>query len=293
MEQSEDRHPRPLAWALLILLTIVWGSSFILIKKGLLVYSAQQVASIRILSASLFMVPFAWSWMRRIKSKYFALIFVSGFIGSFIPAFFFAIAQTRLDSAVTGMVNAMTPVFVLVIGVLFYRQKITTFMVLGLLLAVGGTVLLMYYGSDSEHRFNLYALFIVGATILYGINVNILKFNLAALNPVAISSISIAFVGPFAATILFGFSDFSDRLLHSDGAVLALIYLSILGIVGTSLALILFNFLIKKTTPLFASSVTYLIPMVAVFWGIVDGEAIIYCPLHQHATHHSGCLSRQ
>lgn len=276
MNQFKDHHPRFYAWALLILLTLVWGSSFILIKKGLTMYSAPQVASIRILSASLFMVPFALSWMRRVDKKHYVLIFISGFIGSYVPAFLFATAQTQLDSAVSGIVNSLTPVFVLLIGVIFYRQRITPMIILGLLLAISGTILLMFYGSGANHTFNYFALFVVAATILYGINVNILKFNLSDLNPIAISSISIFMIGPFAAFQLFAVSDFTIRLGNTNGAILALFYLSLLGIIGTSLALMLFNVLIKVTTPLFSSSVTYLIPIVAVMWGLIDGEKLYF-----------------
>lgn len=276
MKQLQEHHPRFLSWALLILLTIVWGSSFILIKKGLNVYSASQVAAIRILSASLFMVPFAFSWLKRIDKKYLPLIFVSGFIGSFIPAFLFSMAQTKLDSAITGIVNSLTPVFVLLIGVLFYKQKITSIIIFGLLLAIFGTAILIFYGTEGNHNFNYFALLVVAATILYGINVNILKFNLSDLNPIAISSISIFMIGPLAAVQLFGFTDFTVRLSTGGDAVLALFYLSILGVIGTSLALMLFNVLIKMTTPLFSSSVTYLIPIVAVFWGLIDGEKLYF-----------------
>jgi drug/metabolite transporter (DMT)-like permease len=276
MIKLKHRHPRFASWALLILLTIVWGSSFILIKKGLTIYTASQVASIRILSAAIFMIPFALAWMRRTDKKYLWLIFVSGFIGSFIPAFLFAFAQTQLDSAVTGIVNSLTPVFVLLIGVIFFRQRITLLTVIGLILAIIGTILLIVYSTPGNYSFNYFALLIVGATILYGINVNILKFSLSDLNPIAISSISILMIGPFAALLLFGSSDFTVRLGSGSEAIFALLYLSVLGIVGTSLALILFNVLIKMATPLFASSVTYLIPVVAVFWGIIDGEQLFF-----------------
>jgi drug/metabolite transporter (DMT)-like permease len=271
---SERFHPEVISWGLLILLTFVWGSSFILIKKGLTVFSATQVSAIRILSASLFMIPFALAWIKRVPRKYYLLIFVSGFIGSLIPAFLFAIAQTKLDSAITGMVNSMTPVFVIIIGALVYKQRITPIMVIGLVLSFSGTIILMYYSSGEDHKINLFALFVIVATILYGFNVNILKFSLSELNPIAISSISIFMVGPLAALQLFLFTDFTDRMSQGGKAYLALGYLSILGVVGTSLALMLFNKLIKLKTPLFASSVTYLIPIVAVFWGIIDGEKL-------------------
>lgn len=275
-DRTNSFHPTTRSWALLILLTLIWGSSFILIKKGLTVFSATQVSAIRILSASLFMVPFALSWLKRVNKKYYLLIFVSGFIGSFIPAILFAVAQTRLDSAVTGMVNTLTPVFVIIIGALFYSQRINTKMIIGLLLAFAGTTLLMFYGSGGDFSFNYYAFFIMAATMLYGINVNILKFNLSDLSPIAISSISIFSIGPFAAVQLFLLTDFTERMTTADGSILALTYLSLLGIVGTSMALILFNYLIKVTTPLFSSSVTYLIPIVAVMWGLIDGERLVF-----------------
>ncbi len=262
------------AWGLLILLTFVWGSSFILIKKGLTVFNATQVSAIRILAASLFMIPFAVSWLRRVNKKHYFLVFLSGFTGSLIPAFLFAMAQTRLDSAVTGMINSLTPVFVMLIGFLFYRQRITGIMIVGILLAFGGTTLLMFYGSEGDHRINYFAFFVVVATLLYGFNVNLLKFNLSELNAIAISSISLVFVGPLAAIQLFVFTDFTQKLELGNEAYLALGYLSILGIVGTSIALMLFNKLIKIATPLFSSSVTYLIPIVAVFWGLIDGEKL-------------------
>jgi drug/metabolite transporter (DMT)-like permease len=163
---------------------------------------------------------------------------------------------------------------VLLIGLIFFRQRITSVVILGLILAIIGTVLLIIYSTPGDYSFNYFALLIVGATILYGINVNILKFSLSELSPIAISSISILMIGPFAAILLFGNSDFITRLGTGNEAGFALLYLSLLGIVGTSLALILFNVLIKMTTPLFASSVTYLIPIIAFFWGIIDGEQL-------------------
>ncbi len=276
MKLGDRLHPEFIAWGLLLLLTLVWGSSFILIKKGLTVFSPTQVSAIRILSASIFMVPFALSWIKRVERKHFPLIFISGVIGSLIPAYLFAIAQTKLESAITGMINAMTPVFVLLIGSIFYRQRIAPVMVIGLLMAFSGTTVLIFSASDADHKINLFAFFVIAATMLYGFNVNILKFNFSDLSPVAISSISIFSVGPLAAFQLFFFTDFVEKISVDGKALLALGYLSVLGVVGTSLALMLFNKLIKLTTPLFSSSVTYLIPIVAVMWGLLDGEKLIF-----------------
>ena len=121
----KSAHPRMQSWLILLLLTIIWGSSFILIKKGLVAFSSDEVAALRIFTASLFMLPFAISWMKQVPRSEYKIIFISGLIGSLIPAFLFAIAQTRLESAVTGIVNSLTPVFVIIVGAAFYQQKIS------------------------------------------------------------------------------------------------------------------------------------------------------------------------
>ncbi len=268
-------HPKFLSWSLLIALSLIWGSSFILIKKGLTVYSPPEVAGIRIFTASLFMMPFAISRFRRVDKKYYFLIFFTGFIGSFIPAILFAVAQTRLDSAITGIMNALTPAFVMIVGVLFYRQRTTMLQVAGLILAFGGTAMLMFIRTGGTvENVNFFILLVVLATLLYGINVNILKFNLSEIGHLAISSISIFSIGFLAAAQLFFFTDFTQKLMHEEKAFLALFYITFLGMIGTGFALMLFNKLLKITSPIFSSSVTYFIPIVAVFWGIIDGERL-------------------
>ncbi len=268
-------HPKLLSWSLLIALSLIWGSSFILIKKGLAVYSPLEVAGIRIFTASLFMMPFALAWLRRVDKKYYFLIFFTGFIGSFIPAILFAVAQTQLDSAITGIMNALTPAFVMIVGTLFYRQRITMLQIAGLILAFGGTAMLMFIRSGGAvENVNFFILLVVLATLLYGINVNILKFNLSEIGHLAISSISIFSIGFLAATQLFFFTDFTQKLMQEEKALLALFYITFLGMIGTGFALMLFNKLLKMTSPLFSSSVTYFIPIVAVFWGLVDGERL-------------------
>jgi drug/metabolite transporter (DMT)-like permease len=165
--RSELAGKELLAWGILILLTLVWGSSFILIKKGLGVFTATQVSALRILSAAVFMTPFAISRIRKMEKKHFLLIFLSGFIGSLIPAYLFALAQTRLDSAITGIINAMTPVFVVLIGAMFYKQKINRIMIAGLLLAFSGTAMLMFYAAEGHRVINYFALLVVAATVMY------------------------------------------------------------------------------------------------------------------------------
>lgn len=265
-----------IAWGILAILSIVWGSSFILIKKALDVFDAGEVGAIRILAACLFMVPLSVPQLRKLSKRHLKLLFLIGLVGSFIPAFLFALGQTKLDSGLTGVLNGLTPIFTLIIGGVFFSQKFSKANYVGISMAFIGTAILLTAGSGGQlGSINFYAFFIVLATICYGTNLNVIKNYLADLNPVVITSVSILLVGPFAGIYLLVATDFDQKLAHVEGAFTALGYLCLLGIMGTSLALILFNRLVQMTTPIFSSTVTYLIPIVALAWGIWDGEELI------------------
>ncbi len=270
----KSAHPRMQSWLILLLLTLIWGSSFILMKKGLVAFSSDEVAALRIFTASVFLLPFAISRLKQVSRKDYLIIFFTGLLGSLLPAFLFAIAQTKLESAVTGIINSLTPIFVIVVGSAFFHQKISPKMILGLVLAFMGTLALILSGGASELSVNLYAGLVILATVMYGFNVNILKFRLSDVNPIAVSSFSIVLCSPFVLIHLLFNTDFLVQLASDDSARIAFGYISVLGVLGTGFALILFNFLIRIATPLFASSVTYLIPIVAVFWGLIDGESL-------------------
>ena len=264
------------AWGILAILSLIWGSSFILIKKGLVVYSAGEVGALRILSAALFLAPLAIRKLKTLSWPQLRLLFGIGLLGSFIPAFLFATGQTRLDSGITGVLNGLTPIWVLIIGAVFYKQKVTRYQVVGLLLAFVGTFVLLTAGSGGDlSSINFYALFIVLATICYGANLNIIKFHLAGINAVVITSVSILLVGPMALIYLLTASEVTTKLNEVPGAWAALGYISLLGVMSTSIALIMFNHLVKLTTPIFTSTVTYFIPIVALAWGLLDGEVLI------------------
>lgn len=270
------KNQKVLAWSLLLILSLIWGSSFILIKRGLEVFTAGEVGALRILAACIFLLPVSLPKLSKLSVAHMKLLFFIGLLGSFIPAFLFAIGQTRLDSGITGVLNGLTPIFVLIMGVVFYKQKATRDKILGLIMAFVGTAVLLLAGSGGDlSQLNYYALFIVLATMCYGANLNIIKFHLADLNPVVITSVSILFVGPLAAIYLFTSTDFSVTLTSVDGAWRALGFISLLGVMGTAIALILFNKLVQLTTPIFTSTVTYFIPIVAIIWGLIDGEVLI------------------
>lgn len=264
-----------LSWGLLIFLSLIWGSSFILIKKSLLAYSPGEVGALRITTAALFLIPIALQNLGKVPGNQRWFLLCVGFVGSFLPAFFFAIAQTQLASGVTGVLNALTPLFVVIMGALFFQQTFTRRNTIGLIISLVGTVVLVLAGSSgSLGDINFYAFFVVLATICYGLNLNIIKTYLSNIKPVAITAISLLFVFPIALGYLLGFTEFTYKIQHTEGAWLALLFVSILGVIGTAAALVIFNRLVQLTTPMFASFVTYLIPIIAVIWGVIDGEAL-------------------
>lgn len=273
---SFSTNNRFLGWTLLIILAFIWGSSFILIKKGLLAFSPGEVGALRILFASVALTPLALVNLKKVRKHQWKLLLSVGFVGSFMPAFLFAIAQTHIDSAIAGVLNALTPLFVLIIGAVIYHQIIYRHMTTGLVIGFLGTALLIFSGTGGQFKnLNFYALLVVLATICYGINVNLIKYKIESLNAKTITSISIVMVGPIAAIYLFTGTDFISHLDH-EMAVFSLLALVLLGVLGTAIALILFNKMIKITTPIFSSSVTYLIPIVALIWGLADGETLLW-----------------
>jgi len=267
---------------MLVLLALVWGSSFILIKKALVVFSPGEVGAFRIVTAALVLLPLGIAKVKLLNKKQLGYLLCIGFLGSFIPAFLFATAQTQLSSSLAGVINALTPLMVGVIEALLFKTKISKQNGIGLVIALLGVCILVLAGNSGEldvfSGFNLYGLLIVLASICYGFNVNIIKYKIKEIQPTAITAISLMMVLPIAAIYLFGFTQFSFKLLYVEGAYQAAAYITFLGTIGTAAALILFNSIVKLVTPVFASSVTYIIPLVAIFWGVLDGEALF--PFH-------------
>lgn len=272
-----EQHPtKGKAITLLIALSLIWGTSFILMKRGLVVFTPGEVGSIRVISAMLFLLPVAIAQLRTLSKEYYGKLLLSGLMGIFFPAFLFATAQTQLESSVTGILNSLTPICTLIIGITLFHQKFNPRSLVGIIIGLIGTIILIF----SKHGgaiggINIYALFVIVACIFYGINLNFVKYKITSLRALAITSISILFISPFAIVYLFGFTDFTTRLTTVPGAVEALAYLVLLGIMSTSVATILFNQLVKISSPLFTSSVTYIIPIVAVMWGLLDGEQLV------------------
>jgi drug/metabolite transporter (DMT)-like permease len=260
-------------WAVLLFLSFIWGTSFILMKRGLVSYSHTQVAAFRIFFSFVFLLPITIKNIKVIRRDNIRSLLIVSFIGFAIPAFLFTKAQTRIDSSLAGMLNSLTPLFTLVIGLLAYRAKTRWMNIVGLILGLAGAIGLMWNGDLNLLKgINVFALFIVVATICYGINVNEIKFKLKQLTSLEITSLSFLFTGPIAGIYLL-FTDFTG-VSQTPDYLLNLAYVALLALFSSVIAVLVFNHLIKYTTTLFATSVTYIIPLFAIMWGILDGESI-------------------
>lgn len=263
------------ALTLLILLSLIWGTSFILMKKGLVVFSPGELGSIRVAAASIFLLPLAIIKLKELKNHHYKQLFASGMMGIFFPAFLFAVAQTRLESSVTGIMNSLTPIITLVIGVLFFQQRFRRQSIIGIIVGLVGTAILITANSGGKiEGVNLYALLVILACLFYATNLNYIKYKIPDVGALTITSVSLMLIGPLALVYLFGFTEFTQKISHHPGAWAAFGFILLLGFMSTSLATILFNKLVKISSPLYTSSVTYLIPVVAVLWGLSDNEQL-------------------
>jgi len=259
-------------WFYLIALSLIWGSSFILIKKALIGLEASQLGSIRIIFSSVFIFFIAWKKIFTIKRNEWKWITLSAFLGSFFPAFLFAFAEKEIDSSVASIINSIVPLNTLILGMIIFKIQSTKRQIVGVLLGFFGTYLLISSGLqlNPDQNYN-YAGLVILCSFLYALNVNIIKKYLQHLSALTIT------VGHFTAIIIpavlvFLFSDFDFYSLEKEEVKISIFYVFILALFGTALAKIIFNKLIKISSPVFASSVTYSMLIVSIFWGIVDGE---------------------
>ena len=263
----------------LCFLALIWGSSFILMKKGLITYSPVEITLYRIFIVFLFFTPFGIKGITKINFKIGFVLFISAFIGSAIPYFLFIKAQQSIDSSLNGILNSITPLFTLVFAVAFFKEKANLKAVLGIIIGLMGAAGLIFVsnGKVSVSNTSIYALLPLIGSACYALNVNLIKNFLHEMSATKITSLSFLFIGPIAGVYLFFYTDFFNHLINhekfNDPYLTNFLFINILGIIGTGLAVWVFNLLIKETSSVFASSVTYLIPIVAIFWGVNDGES--------------------
>jgi drug/metabolite transporter (DMT)-like permease len=258
-------------WFYLAFLSMVWGSSYILIKTGLLAFGYLQAASLRLMAAGLICLPFGIYFVQKIPKGKIPMVVLSGLLSMALPSYLFCIAQEKVPSSIAGILVALTPVWTLLFATLFFRSTCSKNQLLGLLLGLAGSVALNH-GTTASESISGYVFFIVLATMCYGLNANLVKRFLHDVHPLYLTTVGVTFNGVLAFVLAFlpdsGPYRFDEELLPS------LIALVALGIFSTALAQFIHNRMIQVSSPLFASSVTYLIPVVAIGWGTMDGEPL-------------------
>ncbi|MBE0639108.1 MAG: EamA family transporter [Bacteroidales bacterium] len=273
--QQENR-PLLIDWLVLIALMLIWGSSFILIKKGLVVFSSLQLGALRVSISFLALLPLAIFRLSKIKKKNIHLFIIAGLLGNGIPAFLFAKAQTGMDSYMAGILNSLTPLFTLIAGVLFFGRHTKFINVFGVIIGLIGAIGLLSVAGAGSFSLNIGpASLIIIATICYAFQMNFIKNYLTGYDPVTIASVAFIFIGIPSLAFLLSGTDFVHRMTNVPGAWEGLGFVSILAVFGTSIAIIANFWLIKRTSAMFSSSVTYLMPIVSTLWGIVDGESFL------------------
>ena len=262
------------SWLLLGVLSIIWGSSFILIKKGLIAFNYWQVGALRILLSALIAIPFSFSNWKHVNSKNWLPILGTGIFGSGIPPFLFALAQTQISSSMASMLNVLTPLFTFLLGVIVFGVAFQKNKLFGVFIGLLGAFLILAFGkSDTQNGINIYGLLVVAATLCYGMSVNIIKKYLNETPSLAITAFSFLFIC-IPASILFFFINPIETYKTQTYFWQSLGFIAILAFVGTAFANFLFFKLTQKTSAVFASTVTYTIPIVALFWGVLDGENV-------------------
>ena len=253
-------------WLALLILSLIWGTSYILMKKGLESFSPLQVGALRIVITFICLLPLALKHFRQLNRSNIFSIIIIGMFGSVIPAFLFPLAETRISSSLAGMLNTLSPVFTLLFGIIIYNRKAIKTQIAGVFIGLIGAIGLLYTGSFT---FNAFGLFVVLATVISGISSNEVS-KVKAMNGIRITALSFFVTSPIAIIYLL-FSDFSAPM-HTDNWVRNLCFIGILAVLGSATALVIYYLLIRDTSPIYASSVTYFIPVVATLWGLADNE---------------------
>jgi len=266
-----------LAWILLIALSLIWGSSFILMEKSMSpvgeeqVFGPFQIGSLRVVIAGLVLLPVSIRHLKLLKGKILLWLLIVGLCGNLIPAILFTLAETKIEPSLAGILNMGTSFFVVLIGAIVYKNKPSLLQVLGVLAGAFGLyqILRTQLSGDNENIY--YALFVLLATLCYGISLTTIKFKLTNVSPIAITSLSF-FTIFFPALLISLFSKSYEPMINHPDALKGIGYLSVLSIVGTAFAVFVFTKLVAISSHIFASGVTYLIPVVAVFIGVLAGE---------------------
>jgi drug/metabolite transporter (DMT)-like permease len=261
-------------WIYLVLVSLVWGSSFILMKKALIGLAPVQIGALRILISGIVLFAVAFKKIKQIEKRHWMPIAQVAFIASFFPAFFFAFVIDEIDSSVSAVLSSLTPLITMVLGALFFGFAYQKKQIAGIFVGLLGTLLLVLSGvKNSPDQNYVYTLLILLSSIGYALSLNIIKSKLQEANAMAITAGGFLLLLPFASVVLY-FSGFLELNFSRDSVQISLAYVFLLSLLGTAFAKVLFNKLVQISTPIFSSSVTYLITVVAVSWGFLDGERL-------------------
>ena len=267
---------KQLRWIYLGLLSLIWGSSFILMKYALVGLTAMQVGALRVLITAIFLLIIGFRRLFKIQKRHWYYLALNGFIGSFFPAFLMSYTVEKMDSSVVSILNSLTPLNTLIFGSLVFGFAFRRKQLLGVLIGLVGTLILILKGAELNPNQNyFYSSFILIASICYALNINILKKYLHDLDALSITVANFVIL-IIPSILLLAFTGFFTTFELNDSSLKGLFYLTILAVVGTGLAKLMFNRLIQISSAIFSSSVTYIIPIVAITWGILDGETISF-----------------
>ena len=261
-------------WFYLAILSLIWGSSFILIKKGLVGLTSFQVASLRIIFAATVIFLYSYNSLKKIPRESWKWILITAYTGTFFPVYLISYGQTEIESGLASIITTVTPINTLIIGIIFFSLTFSIKQLLGLFIGLVGAVLLLYEASETNLNSNIYfSFFIYLTTVGYAASVNLIKKYLTNIPPEAVTAGIFLSISPPAIIVLY-FSDFTDLNFQDPLILKSIFFVLVLGVFGSAIAQTLFNKFVKISSPIFASAVTYTMPVVAIFWALIDGEIL-------------------
>jgi drug/metabolite transporter (DMT)-like permease len=261
-------------WFYLAILSLIWGSSFILIKKGLVGLNSVQLASLRMIFAASVIYIYSYNSIKKIPKKSWKWIVITAYLGTFFPVYLISYGQTEIESGLASIITTVTPINTLIIGIIFFSLTFSIKQLLGLFIGLVGAVLLLYEASETNLNSNIYfSFFIYLTTVGYAASVNLIKKYLTNIPPEAVTAGIFLSISPPAIIVLY-FSDFTDLNFQDPLILKSIFFVLVLGVFGSAIAQTLFNKFVKIASPIFASAVTYTMPVVAIFWALIDGEIL-------------------
>lgn len=261
-------------WFYLAILSLIWGSSFILIKKGLVGLNSVQLASLRMIFAASVIYIYSYNSIKKIPKKSWKWIVITAYLGTFFPVYLISYGQTEIESGLASIITTVTPINTLIIGIIFFSLTFSIKQLLGLFIGLVGAVLLLYEASETNLNSNIYfSFFIYLTTVGYAASVNLIKKYLTNIPPEAVTAGIFLSISPPAIIVLY-FSDFIDLNFQDPLILKSIFFVLVLGVFGSAIAQTLFNKFVKIASPIFASAVTYTMPVVAIFWALIDGEIL-------------------